>query len=295
VETTLKKRKKSVFTIVEPYLYVLPASICFIMFLFYPFFKTLYLSLFITNRLGQAKLFIGLRNYIDLFKSPTFQTVLWNTVVLAFIVIVFSLLFGFVAANLANIPGKAFKPFVFVFTIPLAVASASIALVFQKMLAPATGIVDELLHVNVQWFNDPKFALLTIGILTVWLQSGINFIFINAALKNVPMELYESAEIDGAGSFKKMIYITIPGVSPIVFFVSIMNIISAFQAFAQVNVITQGGPGDATNVMVFSIYRDAFFNFKFGYAAAQSAILFVIILVITLIQFKNEDRLVSYV
>lgn len=278
----------------EPYLYLLPAGVCFALFLYYPFFKTVFLSLFITNRVGLAKIFVGLGNYIELFGSQEYRTVLLNTLILSAIVIVFSIFFGFVTASLASVRGKAFKPFTYVFSIPLAVASASTALVFEKMLSPGTGIVDRLLNRNIEWFTDPRFALLTVGILTVWLQLGVNFIFINAALRNVPQELYESASIDGAGGLSKMLHITLPNISPILFFVSIMNVISAFQSFAQVNVITQGGPGDSTNVMVFNIYRDAFFNFKFGYAAAQSVILFLIILVITLIQFKNEKRLVNY-
>lgn len=288
------KKRSPFISIVEPYLYVLPACFCFIMFLFYPFFKTIYLSLFITNKFGKAKIFKGLGNYINLFKADLFHTVLLNTFILAIIVIVFSLLFGFLTANLANAKGKAFKPFTYIFSIPLAISSASIAVVFERMLAPATGIINQTLHINVNWISDPKYALLTIGILTVWLQLGINFIFINAGLQNVPPELYESADIDGAGSFRKMINITLPSISPILFFMLIIDIISAFQSFAQVNVITQGGPGDSTNVMVYNIYRDAFFNFKFGYSAAQSVILFMIILLITLIQFRYEKKVVSY-
>jgi sn-glycerol 3-phosphate transport system permease protein len=293
VETT-HKRKRSLMSILEPYLFVLPACACFAMFMYYPFFKTIYLSLFITNKMGNARIFKGFGNYTKLFASPIFHTVLINTFVLAIIVIVFSLLIGFLIANLANVKGRAFKIFTYFYSLPLAVSSASMALVFKKMFAPATGLPSRLLGININFFTDPKYALATIGVLTVWLNLGVNFIFINAGLQNVPPELYESAEIDGANGFKKMTAITLPSISPILFFMLIMDIISAFQSFAQVNVITEGGPGDATNVMVYNIYRDAFFNFKFGYAAAQSVILFLIILLITLIQFKYEKKLVNY-
>lgn len=293
METT-HKRKRSLMSILEPYLFVLPACACFAMFMYYPFFKTIYLSLFITNKMGNARIFKGFGNYTKLFASPIFHTVLINTFVLAIIVIVFSLLIGFLIANLANVKGRAFKIFTYFYSLPLAVSSASMALVFKKMFAPATGLPSRLLGININFFTDPKYALATIGVLTVWLNLGVNFIFINAGLQNVPPELYESAEIDGANGFKKMTAITLPSISPILFFMLIMDIISAFQSFAQVNVITEGGPGDATNVMVYNIYRDAFFNFKFGYAAAQSVILFLIILLITLIQFKYEKKLVNY-
>ena len=124
--------------------------------------------------------------------------------------------------------------------------------------------------------------------------AGIGSLIYLAALKSVPDELYESAAIDGANYWQKLWRITLPSISPTLFFQIIINIISAFQSFSQIRLLTQGGPGDATNVIVYAIYRDAFFNFRFGTAAARSIILFVIVLVITLIQFSFEKRSVHY-
>lgn len=279
---------------IVPYLYLLPAFLSFAVFLFYPFFKTIALSFCITNNLGKAKAFVGVRNYIRLFTMHNFWGILVTTFKFAVMVIVISMIFGFITANLANIKGKAFKPFLIIFSVPLAAASSGIALVFQKMFDPSSGIINKLFHTDLKWFQDPKLALPMVAIVTVWMMSGTNFVFLSAGLKGISESLYESAEIDGAGSLSKLIHITIPGLSPILFFVLTLNIISAFQAFAQINVMTHGGPGDATNVVVFSIYRDAFFNFRFDFAAAQSVILFIIILVITLVQFKNEGKMVHY-
>lgn len=294
-----KKREKGIdvrtaLKFCEPYLFLVPALLCFVVFLFYPFFKTIFLSFFTTNSMGEAKSFVGFQNYVSLFTVHGFSKTLTTTFEFALMVIVLSMLFGFITANLANIKGAAFKPFRIIFSMPVAVASSAIALIFQKMFDPASGIVNKLLHTDSKWFLDPNLALPLIAIVTVWMMSGMNFIFLTSGLRNIPQSLYESAEIDGANSFKKLIYITVPGLSPVLFFVLTLNIISAFQAFAQINVMTQGGPGDATNVIVYSIYRDAFFNFRFDLAAAQSIILFVIILIITLVQFKNEKRMVSY-
>lgn len=133
-----------------------------------------------------------------------------------------------------------------------------------------------------------------IAFLTVWLTSGINFIFISAGLRGIPPELYESASIDGAGYWRKFFHVTLPGLSPTLFFQVIINIIQAFQSFSQVKILTEGGPGDSTNLIVYAIYRDAFFNYRFGTAAARSVILFVIILIITLVQFSMEKRSVNY-
>lgn len=278
----------------EPYLFLIPALLCFAVFLYYPFFKTIFLSFFHTDSMGEAKTFAGLQNYVSLFTEHGYWKTMGTTFRFALMVIVLSTLFGFVTANLANMKGAAFKPFKLVFSMPVAVASSAVALIFQKMFDPASGIANKLLHTDSKWFLDPALALPLTAFVTVWMMSGTNFIFLTSGLKNIPQSLYESAEIDGASSFQKLLYITLPGLSPILFFVLTLNIISAFQAFAQVNVLTQGGPGDATNVMVYSIYRDAFFNFRFDLAAAQSILLFAIILVITLIQFKNEKRMVNY-
>lgn len=285
---------QAILKICEPYLFIAPAFLCFVVFLFYPFLKTIYLSFFVTNNLGEPKAFVGFKNYIGLFTMHNFSKTLMTTFEFALMVIVLSMIFGFITANLANIKGKAFAPFKIIFSMPVAAASSAVALIFQKMFDPTSGIMNKILHTNSKWFLDPVLALPLTAIVTVWMMSGMNFIFLNAGLKNIQKSLYESAEIDGAGAFKKLIHITVPGLSPIIFFVLTLNIISAFQAFAQINVMTQGGPGDSTTVIVYSIYRDAFFNFRFDLAAAQSIILFLIILIITLIQFKNEKSMVNY-
>ncbi|HCB91530.1 MAG TPA: glycerol-3-phosphate ABC transporter permease [Ruminococcaceae bacterium] len=280
--------------LLTPYLFLAPASLCFAVFLFFPFLRTIYLSLFLTNNEGYARVFRGIKNYVTLFTSPDYRKVMGNTLVFALIVIVGSMALGFLTANLANGRGRAFRIFPIVFTMPIAAAAGSFALLFQKMFDPNNGVVNKLLQVNTRWFQDPNIALYSMAVITIWLMSGSNFLYLHAGLRNIPKSILESAEIDGAGGFTKLFRITVPCLSPMLFFVLITDIIAAFQSFTQINVITQGGPGNATNIMVYNIYRDAFFNFRFGPAAAQSIVLFLIILVITLIQFKNEKRMVFY-
>lgn len=289
-----KQARKKWTKFLFPYLCLLPAFLCFAVFQFFPFFRTLYLSFFLTDSEGRAKAFRGLKNFTMLFLSENYRQVMQNTFLFAGIVIVFSLFLGFLTANLANIKGRGFRMFPMLFTMPVAAAAGSVSLLFEKMFDPTMGIVNKLLHTDIRWFSDPNIALYTVAAITVWMMSGSNFLYLYAGLKNVPKELLESTEIDGAGGFVKIFHIALPCLSPMVFFVLITDIIAAFQAFTQVQVITQGGPGNATSVMVYSIYRDAFFNFRFGPAAAQSVLLFAIIFVITLIQFKNEKRMVHY-
>ena len=162
------------------------------------------------------------------------------------------------------------------------------------MLNPTVGIVNKLFNLTISWFADPDYALIAVAVLTAWLNSGINFLYFSAGLGNIDDSLYERASVDGANSVQKFFRITLPGLSPIMFYTIVVNIINAFQSFGQVKILTQGGPGDSTNLIVYSIYRDAFFNYRFGSAAAQSVILFVIIMALTLVMFKIEKKGVKY-
>lgn len=277
-----------------PYGYILPALLVFAVFLFYPFFKTIYLSLYKTNKMGQAKLFVGLGNYVELFKSASFYNSLAVTFLFVAIVVVGSMVLGLLAAVLCNKAFPGIRIFSTAYALPMAIASSSAAMIFKIMLHPSIGIVNKLLGLNINWINDPKYALVCVALLTAWLNSGINFLYFSAGLSNIDETIYERASVDGANGIQKFLRLTLPGLSPIMFYTIVVNIIQAFQSFGQVKILTQGGPGESTNLIVYSIYRDAFFNYRFGSAAAQSVILFAIIMVMTLLMFKAEKKGVSY-
>ena len=288
------RKKKGLYELIEPYIFLLPAFLVFGFFLFYPFFRTIYLSTFLTDKLGQAKVFWGFRNYTDLFTSSSFWASVGVTFQFVLIVAFGGLLVGLTTSLLTakKYPGVTFASAAY--AMPVAIASAAASMAFRMILHPTNGLLNILFNSRINWTGDPQWALISVSIVTIWLASGINFIFISAGLRNVPEELYESASIDGANYWQKLFRITLPSISPTLFFQVIINIIGAFQSFSQIRLLTQGGPGDATTVIVYAIYRDAFFNFRFGTAAARSLILFVIVLVITLIQFSFEKRSVNY-
>ncbi len=167
-------------------------------------------------------------------------------------------------------------------------------MIFKIMLPPSIGIVNKLTGLNINWISDPKYALLCVALVTAWLNSGINFLYFSAGLSNIDESIYERASVDGAGAWAKFFHLTLPGLSPILFYTLVVNIIQAFQSFGQVKVLTQGGPGESTNLIVYSIYRDAFFNYRFGGAAAQSVLLFGIIMILTLCMFRLEKKGVNY-
>ena len=279
---------------INPYFYLVPSMLIFAVFLFYPFFKTIYLSLYKTNKMGEAKLFVGLENYKALLSSPSFHNSLKVTLIFVSVVVIGSMFLGLVAAVLCN---KAFPGIMFfstAYALPMAIASSSAAMIFQIMLHPAVGIVNKLLNLDINWLNDPKTALWCVAILTAWLNSGINFLYFSAGLGNIDETIYERASVDGASGIQQFFSLTLPGLSPIMFYTLVVNIIQAFQSFGQIKILTEGGPNESTNVIVYSIYRDAFFNYRFGSAAAQSVILFLIVMVITLIMFRMEKKGVKY-
>ena len=277
-----------------PYGYILPALLVFAVFLFYPFFKTIYLSLYKTNKMGQAKLFVGLGNYMELFQSESFYNSLAVTLLFVAIVVAGSMALELLAAVLCNKAFPGIRIFSTAYALPMAIASSSAAMIFKIMLHPSIGIVNKLLGLDINWINDPKYALICVALLTAWLNSGINFLYFSAGLSNIDETIYERASVDGANGIQKFFRLTLPGLSPIMFYTIVVNIIQAFQSFGQVKILTQGGPGESTNLIVYSIYRDAFFNYRFGSAAAQSGILFAIIMVMTLMMFKAEKKGVSY-
>ena len=169
-----------------------------------------------------------------------------------------------------------------------------VVLIFKIILNPTIGIVNKLLHVSINWVSDPKYALICVAVLTAWLNSCINFLYFSAGLGNIDDSIYERASVDGANAVQKFFKLTLPGLSPIMFYTLVVNIIQAFQSFGQVKILTQGGPGESTNLIVYSIYRGACFNYRFGSAAAQSVVLFLIVMALTLVMFRMEKRGVKY-
>jgi sn-glycerol 3-phosphate transport system permease protein len=285
---------KSLAKKIGPYAYIIPSAIIFIIFLFYPFFKTIYLSLYMTNKQGQAKIFVGLQNYIDLLTSESFRNSLVVTFIFVVIVVIGGMALGLLGAVLCNKAFPGIRIFSTAYALPMSIASASAAMIFRIMLDPTIGIVNKITRLNINWLNDPKYALVCVAVLTAWLNSGINFLYFSAGLAAIDDVIYERASVDGVGPVRQFFKLTLPGLSPIMFYTIVVNIIQAFQSFGQVKILTSGGPGESTNLIVFSIYRDAFFNFRFGTAAAESVVLFVIIMILTLFMFRAEKTKVSY-
>jgi sn-glycerol 3-phosphate transport system permease protein len=290
----LKKINLSLKTKLEPYLFLLPSIILVGVFMYYPFFKTLYMSMGLTNARGVFKEFVGLDNYKEILTSKDFQNSMIVTLKFVLYTTIPSVLIGLFLALLANNKVKGSSISKVMFSIPMAISSASASIIWVIMFHPSIGIINNISKMNIAWLVDQNWALFSVSFVTTWMSVGVNFIFIFSGLKNIPAELIESSSIDGAGYFKKLFSIIIPMVSPTLFFVVFVNIMHSFQAFGQVNIMTSGGPGNSTNVLVFSIYREAFFNGRFDTACAQSVILFIVMFVVAMFQFRFEKKGVHY-
>ncbi len=278
-----------------PYGFLAPALLMLTLFSYYPFLKTIFLSLNITDAAGQPKKFVGLKNYTDMFASPDTWEILKTTFLFVPMVALPSILIGLALAMLAEKKiGRLAPVYEVMFSLPMAIASASAAIIWTMLFNPTAGAVNYLLGAQINWLTDKSWALASVALVTVWLQIGMNFIFILTGLRGVPEEINESAMIDGAGYFQRFIHVKLPMVSPTLFFVVFFNMMSSFQAFGQIRLLTQGGPGISTRVLVYAVYLEAFMNNRFGSAAAMSILLFAIMLTVTLLQFRFENKGVHY-
>jgi len=203
-----------------------------------------------------------------------------------------------VLAALTHTRLRGMRIFQFVFALPMVLSVGSSAVIWKFLFHPTLGMLNYLLSLvgisPIPWLTSPDWALLSISLMTVWMNLGFNYVVLSSGLQGIPDEMYESAKMDGAGPLITFWRISMPLLSPTIFFVTVVSMISAFQSFAQINILTRGGPMNSTNVFVYSIYQEAFVNFRFGTGSAQAIVLFAVILVLTLIQFKWVERKVHY-
>ena len=284
------KSKKSFFRTVEPYLYLIPVMLLFILFVFWPFIKTIQLSFARTTPLGQVAQYIGFDNYKNIFTDGTFLNSLVTTLKFSVMRVVLSIAIGFVLAIISTEKIKAKGFFRTVYALPMAISAAAASVVFMFIFHSSLGILNKALGTHIGWLTDKRYALIAVTIVSVWMAIGMNFIYLTAAIQSVPAELYESVALDGANFFQKHRHVTIPSISPTLFFLLIINVINSVQAYAEFKMMTQGGPADSTNVIVYEIYQEAFINSRFGVACAESVILFIILIILTALQFRLEKK-----
>ena len=279
------------------YLYILPWLIGIVVFSVYPFFISFYYSLCEYNPLSEH-VFIGFGNYVKLFtKDAEFYKSLKATLLYTVYTVPFKLLMSLAIALMLNKARKGIGVLRTVYYLPSLFGGSIAVAVLWKIMFIDNGMVNGWLKIlgipNISFLGDPKIALPTLSLLEVW-QFGSSMVMFLAALKQVPNSLYESAKIDGANSIKRFFTITIPGISPIIFFCIIMQTLNAMQNFTSAFVVTKGGPLQSTYMLGVKLYNDGFKLLKMGYASATSWIIFSIVSVFTVLLFTTSKYWVFY-
>ncbi|MGN7942065.1 carbohydrate ABC transporter permease [Virgibacillus sp. 6R] len=278
------------------YLFITPQLVGLLFFSLIPLLYAFYLSFTEWSGFGGTT-FIGITNYIEQMNNPDFWKAMVNTIYYMVLVVPLGIAIALVLAVALNkVKGKEiYRVFFFM---PVVTSSVSVGVIFMWILNGDFGILNELLsYVGItgpHWLTDPRWVIPSIALLSIWWGLGYNMVIFLAGLQGISKSYYEAAEIDGANALQKFRHITLPLLTPTTFFVTIMTIISSFQVFDQAFVMTNGGPAKASYTIVFHIYDQAFVDFTMGKSASAAMILFVIILILTLIQFKLQKRWVFY-
>ena len=281
------------------YSFILPNFIGYFIFVFLPVIFTFVLCVMKWDGSDAPMKFVGIQNFVKLFHDSGFIISLKNTLVYAVWTVPLTMVAALLIAVLLNSKIKGIILFRTAFFFPYVASLVAVGAVWNMLFQPEFGPINEFLKfIGIQnpprWCASTDWAMTVIVIVSVWKYMGYYMVVYLAALQGISKDLYEAASIDGATGFNKFRYITIPMLTPTTFFVVIMLTIQCFKVFDLIYVMTGGGPGRATNVIVNHIYNAAFVDFKFGYASAGAVVLFLIVLVITMIQFRGEKKFVDY-
>ena len=276
-----------------PYLFLLPAAAVLIVFFFIPFFQTFGLSFFDYSSSIYNPTFNGLDNYAKLFREPVFYKVMFNTFMYLVIAVPFLITFPLFLAILINQKIRGITLYKILLYLPVIVSIVVAAIAF-KWLYAGQGILNyvlSLIHLPpINWLIDTRWALFSVAVVTIWKGIGYYMMIYLASLMSVPQELYEACDIDGAGFLRKHLTVTIPHIMPTIALVSTISTISAMKVFAEIYVMTKGGPLDSTKTIVYYIYERAFENLDLGYASALAVILLVIVMIFSLINILCFEK-----
>ena len=276
-----------------PYLFLLPAGIVLLIFFFIPFFQTILLSFQDYSNSIYSPEMVGLQNYIALFKNPVFYKVMWNTFIYLVVAVPILATVPLVLAILINQKIKFANLYKILIYLPVIVSIVVAAIAFKWLYADQ-GILNYLvasLGLNsIGWLTDPDFALYSVIFVTIWKGIGYYMIIYLAALMSVPKELYEACDIDGANFITKHLTVTIPHIMPTIALVTTISSISAMKVFAEIYVMTKGGPLNASKTIVYYIYERAFENLDLGFASAMAVVLLGIVMVFSLINIFCFER-----
>ena len=265
--------------------FVLPAFIGTLIFIIIPIICSFSLSFTNWDLLNDIE-FVGLQNYKEIFLEKEFLQILINTVVYALSTTFFAVIIPLIIASILNNKIKGAELFKTVYFLPFITPAIVIAIVWSWIFDPNIGLINTIFKTNLTWLFDTRLAMQVLIFISVWKLIGYNVILFLTGFTTINENIYEAARIDGASEKEIFKYITLPLLKPTIYFVTLITAISSFQVFDLIYVLTSGGPNDATNVLVYSIYKYAFEYFDIGKSCALAYILFFIIFILALLQKK---------
>ena len=270
-----------------PKWFLAPAVLGTFIFIIIPICFSFYLSYCDWDLLQDIK-FVGLTNYKALFNSNSFYLILKNTFIFAISTALIGLILPLILASILNNKIRGTEFFKTAYFLPFITPMIVIAIVWEWIFDPNNGLLNYILRTNINWLYDTQTAMIAIILVSAWKLIGYNMVIFLSGFSTINQNVYESAKIDGASPIDTFFKITLPLLSPTIFFVLVITTISSFQIFDLIYLMTQGGPLDSTNVLVYWIYKNAFEFFNIGKASAGAYILFLIVLVLTLVQWKTR-------
>ncbi|MDO8226610.1 carbohydrate ABC transporter permease [Bacillus cabrialesii] len=276
-----------------PYLFLVPALV-FLLFVYIPIFENVFLSLFQWSSFSPEKTFIGLKNYVELFHDPVFYQALTNNVLYAVISIICQVFGGLIlAAVLEDKLVRKWSPFIrTVFFLPVVISMTVIALLFDFIYNPETGLLNQLLQaigldqLTRAWLGEDSTAMLSVIFVSQWQSVGYIAMLYIVSIQKIPDELYEAARLDGAGKIQQFFHITVPQTKEMSFVAVVMTLTGAFTVFNEPYILTGGGPGNASEVLSTFLYKSAFTKDMMGYASAIATVVLIITLALSLMQMK---------
>ena len=273
------------------WLFILPALVGTIIFIIIPVICSFGLSFYKWDLLNPIQ-FVGIDNYIKIFNDGLFYKILVNTIVFALATSVLGVVIPLFLAAILNNKIRGSEFFKTAYFLPFITPMIVIGIVWQWIFDPNIGVLNNILKLHINWLYDTNFAMPALIIVSVWKLIGYNMIIFLSSLSGISQSIFEASKIDGANFFQTFKNITIPMLSPTIFFVVIITAISSFQVFDLIYVMTEGGPLDSTNVLVYAIYKNAFEYFNIGQASAIAYVLFFIIFILTTVQWKLRKKIV---
>lgn len=286
-----KKRRSRLTESRLGYFLILPNYIIYTVFTLIPIFWTVAMSF--TDYDLKSYTFIGIQNYINIFKDEIFLKSIWNTIYYSILTILPTMVLALLLALLLNrkIPGRGF--FRTLFYLPNILSMVAVSMAWSYLYNSQAGILNKMLNAiglpSIGWVTDTKWAMISVAIMAIWQSLGYNAVLYLSGLQGIPTYLYEAATIDGANAVQQFFNVTIPSLRPTTFFIFVMSCIHSFEVFGQVYILTQGGPLNSTTTIAHQVYRNGFEYYKMGYASAEAVVLLVLILIMTLINMKGGN------